>query len=663
MDYTLAIKFIALVLCLSLHLVNGGDESIVIVAIPQTNNETSTSWERGEEILLGAMVASKSINNDSRLKISLKILVVDSGNITSSGYSYSGNVMKVIANLTLQDRLGKITGIAGVLHPNLLLVLKPFQLPTASLVHFGGVPYIPNVFYMTASISVVADSLVALMAYFNEGAMGLITERYHSYYLQVSNQLSKVACISLYIQIGHQSTKHSLSKVTTTLSRSSVKIIFLCANPSVSIQVLCEAYKAGLTWPKYTWILLSFPFNSGHQHARQDCMYDIQDILEGVLILELAQTKSDPLLGENPFVYVLHDAIWELALSATTANHSPHSQLNGTLLRRATGSNVYVYQIFNGMLSPSGVYEGEPQLLVNVTLKGLSIDHFKPPAVLPLHYLMVLPIVCCVFNTMLLLLFICFRNEPDVKSTAVSLSLLMFIGCYLFVVYIIFIFVGESLNLDLCMVRIYGLSLCTPLILATALVKMLRVYRVFTLRGYEKPTVFLYNCALFIYILLIIAPKICIVILWSLIDTYHRKDIHCVDSSGFTVIQTQCRSKYTLMWTIFLAVYDIALSVAVVTIAVRTRKVRFARYKDTKKVNLMVFLVLFVGISTWLYWYVFTATGLCYLLPTYILYAGSITVPFICQFTLFVPKIWTPLCSRLHIWVLILHSKFSKGTH
>ena len=235
------------------------------------------------------------------------------------------------------------------------------------------------------------------------------------------------------------------------------------------------------------------------------------------------------------------------------------------------------------------------------------------------------------------------------KSTAVSLSLLMFIGCYLLVVYIVIVLVGEYLDFDLCLASLSGLSICVTLILATVLVKMLRVYRVFTLHGYERPSIFLYNCALFVYALLIIVPKICIFILWSSIDTYRRKDFNFIDSSGLSVVRRQCSSKHTLVWTMLFVVYDIALSVAVVSIAIKTRRVRFARFKDTKKVNLMVFLVLFVIVSAWLYWYniMFTATGLYHLISTYILYAGSITIAFICQFTLFVPKVWTPLCNRL----------------
>ena len=645
----LVIKFFALLSSLQLHLANGDDESIIIVAIPQTSSKKSASWERGEEILPGAVVASKSINNNSQLNTSLTLLVIDNGQVPSSGYSYSWDVMKTIANLTSQERLGRVAGIAGVLHPNVLLALKSFHIPIASFVHYSGLPYISNVFYMTASASVVADSIAALVEYFSIDTMGLITDTYHWYYNRVSNQLSKAAKIhvSLYIQIGQQS-HDSLSKITTRLSRSTVKLIFLSTNPSVSIQVLCEAYKAGLKWPMYAWILLGFPFSGEYQHANDNC--STQEVLEGIIILKLAQAKSDIMHNSssgNPFAYVLHDAIWKLTVAVTTANHSLYSQQNGPSYPK-----VYFYQVFNGTLSPSGVYENESQSLTNVTLDTVIIDHPMVPTLLPLHYLMILPILCCVFNTVLLVLFFCFHNEPDVKSTAVSLSLLMFIGCYLLVIYIVVVLVGEYLDFDLCLASLSGLSICVTLILATVLVKMLRVYRVFTLHGYERPSIFLYNCALFIYTLLIIVPKVLILILWSSIDTYRRKDFNFIDSSGFSVVRRQCSSKHTLVWTMLFVVYDIALSVAVVSIAIKTRRVRFAQFKDTKKVNLMVFLVLFVIVSAWLYWYMFTATGLYHLISTYILYAGSIIIAFICQFTLFVPKVWTPLCNRLQsLWV------------
>ena len=630
----------------SSHWVMGDKASIIIVALPQTKSSTPLSWERGEDILPGALVAKGNINDDSRLNVSLRLLIADSGLVSSTGYSFSGNILEVIANLTIQGGLNDVIGITGVLHPGLLVALKLFQLPTVSLVNFGETKNHTNAYYATASTSVVADSLLAVMKYLKKNTLGLITETNHSYYSRLSSQLRKVSNLVSYIEVNNQSSKHSLSRIINGVSRSKVNVFVLGASGSFALKVLCIAHKVGLSWPAYAWILVSFQSSAESLLTDEGCW--TQDILEGVIILNLAQVKSlqtCTVFGGNPFAYVLHDAIWKLVLAAKAGDY--YSQLTNSQLLDFGPSKVYLYQISNLSLNPSAVYESESKRLVNVTIGTLTNSRHEFSASLPLPYLMILPTLCCIFNTVLLVLFFCFRKEPDVKSTAVSLSFLMFTGCYIYAAYAITIIVDEYFTLSLCMLRISGLSLCIPLVLATVLVKMLRVYHVFRIRGYERPSIFLYNCALFVYALLIITPKVCIVILWSAVDIYRRKDIHIVDSSGFTVVQTQCHSNHTIVWSTLSAVYDVALSVAIVAVAYRTRKIRFARYKDTKKVNFMVFLVLLVAISAWLYWYVFTASGLYHPAPTYIAYTAAITIPFICQFTLFVPKVWTPLQKAL----------------
>ena len=93
--------------------------------------------------------------------------MADSGLITSSGYSYSGNLLELIASLALHNRLADVIGVAGVLHANLIHTLKSFQLPIASIVHFGGVLQTHSVFYMTAPTSAVTDSIISLVSRFN----------------------------------------------------------------------------------------------------------------------------------------------------------------------------------------------------------------------------------------------------------------------------------------------------------------------------------------------------------------------------------------------------------------------------------------------------------------------------------------------------------------
>ena len=132
-------------------------EPILIIALPQSDHtEVSASWERGEEILPGALAAIDEAKSNSS---NFTVIKITSGPVTSYGLSYSGNVLEVIANLAWQNRTSDIIGIAGVFHPNVLAVLNRFQRPIVSLVHFNKIP-LNSIHYTTASVSTLTDSII-----------------------------------------------------------------------------------------------------------------------------------------------------------------------------------------------------------------------------------------------------------------------------------------------------------------------------------------------------------------------------------------------------------------------------------------------------------------------------------------------------------------------
>ena len=93
----------------------------------------SVSWERGEKIILpGALAAAKEATNASLL-LSLRLIEADSGPVTRYDLPYSGNVLEIIANLTWQNRVADIIGIAGLFHPNILLQISAIYLQLLSL--------------------------------------------------------------------------------------------------------------------------------------------------------------------------------------------------------------------------------------------------------------------------------------------------------------------------------------------------------------------------------------------------------------------------------------------------------------------------------------------------------------------------------------------------
>ena len=468
----------------------GKSESVLIIALPQhdSDSEVSASWERGEEILPGACAAIKEAKNDL-LSFNLALIMANSSQIPGNDLPYSGNMLEVIANLTWQKRASDIIGIAGVLRPNVLAVLSRLQVPIVSLIHFNGAraPCNSHIHYLTASTSTLADSVLAFLREIHPRKIGAISETKQPY-STVTDELSAKANLSIIIQIASNHHK-SLSGVINRVFASNVHVILLSARPSIAVSVLCEAYKTGLTWPKYAWILHSYRLDDLLQNSKPIEGCRVWKILEGVFIFQLTKEESNfdteavhcnmSNSGFNPYTKLLHDSVWSLISSVNnTSSHShvPHFNSNG--------SEVYIYHSMNGMANFISTYNAISHTLSNAS--EIMFTDYDLPVVqteaLLVPYLLPLPILCFFFNTLLLILYIYFRNEPNIKSTSVSISMLIFVGCYFLIVFTIVEVLYRPYRIDLCLFLIWmstnGLSL--PLILATILVKMLRVYHIFT---------------------------------------------------------------------------------------------------------------------------------------------------------------------------------------
>lgn len=655
MDFITVVKFLISAVfslqCCCQCLTVGKNESVLIVTLPQVSNSAGTaSWGRGEEIVPGALVAAEDINNFlQQLHQTLTLVIANSGPVTSDDGAFSGNVLEIVARLTWQN--AKIVGIAGILHPKVLYALQMFELPIASLVHFSGTVSNPNsVTYMTASTSLLIESIHTFMKAIGHSKIGIISETSHPYYSQFFLEISTCTEIkvSLSIPIYHPTTgcTRTFTGIAKAVADSNLHIILLNISPALVAAVLCQAYRNGLVWPKVVWILHSY-----RPSDIPDEQCDILSILQGVFFFQLTKeessykTENDHEHGSmhlkelNPYTNLLYNAVWRLAL----ANH-PDIQPTAT----RSGHYVYMYQVLNGTPSHVGLYNGKTRVMENFTIGEFIVSKLPIVRMILPSFLLLLPALCSLFNTVLLILYIYFRNEPSVKSTSICLSLLIFTGSYLLIAYTVLLIANIPPSIDVCMVLAWlsGIGVSLPLMLATILVKMLRVYRIFTLHKRIKPRAHTSELAHFLYTAAILSPNIVILTVWTVVDP-HRTDDAYVEHPGFIAIEERCRSDYVTIWFLSLLIYCIVLSVAVVTVAIKSRKIRTAQFKDTKKVNFLIFSIIFIGVSIFAYSNLFSFTEDYLHVPVYILYAGHIAIAFLCQVTLFGPKLWPPLCAKL----------------
>ena len=378
-------------------------------------------------------------------------------------------------------------------------------------------------------------------------------------------------------------------------------VILLSVSPTTAIPMLCEAYKSGLTWPKYAWILHSYRLDDLLQSSESNKGCSVCKILNGIFIFQLTKERSNfnsetahciMCNGEfNPYADLLYDSVWALISSVDNRSFAHFNEVSSKSHFNPDCSKVYIYHNMNGTASLIGIYNGTLRTLTNVSEITFTDKDLPVVSRVVFPYLLPLPLLCLLFNTILLVLYIYFRNEPSVKSTSVSLSMLIFIGCYFLAGFTVVMILQEEHRIDFCIALLWlsGLGLSIPLILAIILVKLLRVYHIFTAFKILKQSAKCKDCALLVYTTLILLPNIMILILWTAVDRYHRVN-NFIEHPGFIRIETNCHSEYTHIWYSLGFAYLFLLSAAVIIVAVKSRKIRRAQFKDTKKVNLLIFL-------------------------------------------------------------------------
>ena len=212
-------------------------------------------------------------------------------------------------------------------------------------------------------------------------------------------------------------------------------------------------------------------------------------------------------------------------------------------------------------------------------------------------------ILFCIISVNMVL-FILLREEGEIKASSPILSMLIIIGCYLLCIAPVLTIVlrmvvlnNKALLESLCNVSFWSESIGLDLIFATLLLRLLRIHHIFKISQQIMISKYWLDKYLFTYALLICTGKLCLLVLQTSIDhlrpetrreyvptaipPYYKATLHCT-SSAFS------------LWIFLSILYSGVLLLFVLFLAIQTRHVNKDDFKDTKKVNFFVFLVVVV---------------------------------------------------------------------
>ena len=200
----------------------------------------------------------------------------------------------------------------------------------------------------------------------------------------------------------------------------------------------------------------------------------------------------------------------------------------------------------------------------------------------------------------MLVIFIYYRNEPEIKASSYNLSFCMFLGSYSLLIGTLIHTLASGLVLNgparpaVCIITVATTSIGLDLVLTTLFTKTLRVYRVFTYFG--KTGKAWSDRVLLLVIFVIVSGKILLLVAWSAVDTYHLEDVETYQKEAlppyYEVVQ-QCRCRYLTFWSLSVFFYSGITLMFLLLLAIKTRKIERKNFKDTKKVNAYI-LSLFI---------------------------------------------------------------------
>ena len=648
-----------------------------------------TNWKRGHEILPGTYVAMNHINKDLTLlsNYNLQLIVVDSG-------TDENKVLEQTIDFLFYQSSLNIVGVSGFLSPKTVSALLPLVRHRGILLSAATEQYIPescNVVQAIVSPSTVVMTIQSLIKRINWKQIGIITDNSDPYFFRIAEMLvrtSKDFYISPYIELLH--FKSAIHEIT----QSGTRAIFVSLRSQIAVQLMCKLNNKDLLWPKYAWIFLSFDIESILEE-KADC--NIKNALNGILIIDI-HPQSAPntnlisgisyltyhsqylsflgaiandynlTLRPNKYAEILYDLMWQIAITLNEScylssackpmNEALLQYFNYDIVRVAT---IFQIRTFTQVLASAVHYNS---VVTEVSLNKTMLASFKLDEVImlstspPIAYttgISILITFTAIFLTLMLVLYICFHTEPEIKATSFSLSLLMYAGCYFNLFYIVLLYYSvhttDTIDIQhqhvICNLFLWlsapGISL--PLMLAVLLVKIARIYHIF-----KNVKVGLGRCcsnlSLAGYVAMILSPNILVNIIWIFSDRYHVKLEHRTQN-GYAYVRRECSSTYENIWIGVQTIYILVLIVALVVIAIMTRKVRLQHFKDTKKVNFLLYILCPGMAITFFYWLLFQILNSKLYVITIPLHIGHSSLIISFQCFLIVPKVYPPLWRRL----------------
>ena len=269
-----------------------------------------------------------------------------------------------------------------------------------------------------------------------------------------------------------------------------------------------------------------------------------------------------------------------------------------------------VSQVINGT-AQQVAYCDATECVFNCTKKFLSIsDKFEDEILRVSKAVVVLFLTITLLQLAVLIclhvLTIKYRSYPLVKASSFKLNIILYVGCYALVIFLLVETVGR-LSFDVfptsfvCnLTTVWMLPVIFTLIFGTVAVRTWRLYRIFT--HYLHPSRFIGDYYLMAFVVFLVLVDIVIGTVWMAVDPYNMEFLSFPYRRGIAIFQVKKSVCVNEIHPLFLAIsccWKVVLMIVIIVLVFVTRNITNQTF-TTKTLRVFVFLfclIVLVGFS------------------------------------------------------------------
>ena len=692
------------------------------------------SWQNSDEVLPGAEIALRDINEVYILQFQLTVTELRTESCSSelalirlvrqlTSTAGGGNAITVaVIGAFCKEVFYELIGIASherIGLTQIALTTSPAAVDGRNSQHYQMLP----------SMTTYAEALAQFMVHVGWTRIGVVfAQTREGYYFEMSEQVimklkergfqtafSAEVDIINYV---HPQSKHNIYNIIGFIQHSGAKIVYILLPPIEASVLICLAYDYGLQWPEYGWIVPDVSLEDVLSiHSFDNCS---QNAVGGIISFKKTETNSSTTvtgksyetylqeynklfaskedlkteaLRSNIYANALHDSIWAVALSLNQSlsevqdymhqiqqqddTHTLHfklvtqkkvSQIIGQTLanisfpgvlghisfdsEHQTQIPITIYQTIDGQYEKLGIYKPHENMTYyeNYPPSRIPSDKLDRVYILlsaPVGALLMVGLVACILLTILnTFLFMFYRKEPEIKASSFSLSMIIYLGCYL-------MYTGTGIHIIksgryfnngvVCLITVWAIYIGADIICSTLLVKVCRIHHVFTYFG--RVGKICSDQSLLVLIILIVLGKVALLSVWTAIGGQRITDFETYHPEGkppfYTVVQ-YCHSRHSDIWSGIVISYTIVFACILAIVSFKTRKIQRKDFKDTKKINLFISTCFMATAIIGTLWWILRTVGNPNISKT-IVAILFLLIPLCCQVYLFSPKTLPPL--------------------